>query len=101
MPIAKQKYKLTRVLVEAAPDEPGVYALWEDDELVFLGHASRLVTIRACLRLQLARSLCPCAEKATHYSWALSLRPAERELELLQEFQAQFGRLPRCNEDAA
>jgi hypothetical protein len=101
MPIAKQKYELSRALVDAAPDEPGVYALWEDEELIFLGQASRLVTIKACLKRQLTRSLCPCAENATHYSWELSLRPATREMEVLQDFLAQFGRMPRCNEDAA
>jgi hypothetical protein len=47
------------------------------------------------------RRLCPCAEKATHYSWELSLRPATRELEILEQFLAEFGRMPRCNEDAA
>jgi hypothetical protein len=101
MPIATPKYKLSRIMVDAAPDEQGVYALWEDEELIYLGRASRVVTIRACLKRQLTRSLCPCAERATHYSWELSLRPATRELELLQDFLEQHGRMPRCNEDAA
>jgi hypothetical protein len=28
------------------------------------------------------------------------LRPAAREAEMLKEFLAEFGRMPRCNEDA-
>ena len=101
MPIEKPKYKLTRAMVEAAPDQQGLYALWEDDELIYVGRASTSATIREQLIEHLGRRLCPCAEKATHYSWELSLRPATREVEILEQFFAEFGRMPRCNEDAA
>jgi hypothetical protein len=101
MPIKKPKYKLTRAMVEAAPAEQGLYALWEDDEVIYLGRASANASIRDRLTEHLARRLCPCADRATHYSWELSLRPATREMELLEEFLAEFGRMPRCNEDAA
>jgi len=49
----------------------------------------------------LQRRVCPCADQATHYSWELSLRPATREVELLEQFKKRHGRLPRCNEEAA
>ena len=101
MPIRSPKYKLTRMMVDGAPDEAGVYALWEDDELIYLGRASGSATIRARLEEHLSRSLCPCAENATHYSWELALQPAARELELLREALARHGHLPRCNRDAA
>ena len=101
MPIRSPKYKLTRAMVDGAPAEAGVYALWEDDELIYLGRASATANIRARLEEHLRRSICPCAENATHYSWELALHPATRELELLQEALARDGRLPRCNEDAA
>jgi hypothetical protein len=101
MPIRSPRYKLTRAMVDGAPAEPGVYALWEDEELIYLGRASAAATIRARLQEHLVRRICPCAENATHYSWELALRPATRELELLQELLARYGRLPRCNEDAA
>ena len=101
MPIKKPKYKLTRAMVEAAPAEQGLYALWEDDELIYLGRNSANASIRDQLTEHLARRLCPCAERATHYSWELSLRPASREVEIFDEFLAEFGRMPRCNEDAA
>jgi hypothetical protein len=97
MPIKKPKYKLTRAMVEAAPSEQGLYGLWEDEELIYVGRGS----IRERLSEHLERRLCPCAEKASHYSWELSLRPARREVEILEECLAQFGRMPRCNEDAA
>jgi hypothetical protein len=88
-------------MVDASPDEQGLYALWEDDEVIYIGRASASATIREHLREHFGRRLCPCAEKATHYSWELSLRPATREVEILEEFLMQFGRMPRCNEDVA
>jgi hypothetical protein len=101
MPVKKPKYKLTRAMVDAAPSQQGLYALWEDDELIYVGRALASGTIRECLSEHLDRRLGPCTEKATHYSWELSLRPATREVEILEEFLARFGRMPRCNEDAA
>ena len=100
MPIRNPKYRLTRAMVEGAPHEAGVFALWEGDELVYVGRASPDASIRAQLLHHLARK-CACTVKASHYSWELSLRPATREVEILNEFIAQFGRMPKCNADAA
>jgi hypothetical protein len=87
-------------MVEAAPNEAGLYALWDYDELIYLGRASPSSTIRTGLLEHLVKRVCPCTAKATHYSWELSLRPAARELELLSEFMTRHGRRPRCNAEA-
>lgn len=100
MPIAAPKYRFTRSMAAGAPEEAGVYALWKGDELIFIGRASQAATIRACLVEHLGGS-CPCTRHATHYTWELSLHPAAREAEVLTEFRSRFGRLPRCNEEAA
>jgi hypothetical protein len=100
MPIKNPLYRLTRTMVDGSPDEAGVYALWEGDELIYVGRASPAASIRQRLEEHLERK-CACTERATHYTWELSLRPATRELEILREFVAQFGRMPKCNEDAA
>jgi len=98
LPIDQPKYKYTRAMLAGAPEASGIYALWEHDEIIYLGRASG---IREALLRHLEKGYCPCTQRATHYSWELSLRPAARELELLQAFQARHQRLPRCNEDAA
>lgn len=100
MPIRNPKYRLIRAMVEGAPEEAGIFALWEDDELIYLGRASPGATIRQRLEEHLERR-CECTSSASHYSWELSLRPEARELELLREFSAQFGRMPKCNAQAA
>lgn len=100
MPIQGPKYRFTQSMAAGAPEEAGVYALWKGEELLFVGRASPAATIRACLIEHLGGSR-PCTQHATHYTWELSLQPAAREAEVLSEFQARFGRLPRCNADAA
>lgn len=39
MPIASPPYAFTQIVVSGAPDDPGVFVLWEDDELIYYGHA--------------------------------------------------------------
>ncbi|HEX6267812.1 MAG TPA: hypothetical protein VFZ81_13070 [Burkholderiales bacterium] len=97
MPISAPRFKYTRFIAEGAPETHGLYALWEDDELVYLGLAASEATIRGLLLEHLEGKRFPGAAGATHYSWELSLQPAARETELLREFRRRFGRLPRCN----
>ena len=95
MPITNPLYRFNDVIIAGAPGNAGIYALWQDDELIYVGRAT---AIRERLLEHFHRHLCPCTENATHYSWELSLNPAAREAQLLQEYQAKNGRLPRCNE---
>jgi hypothetical protein len=86
-------------MVEGAPADPGVYALWENDELIYYGRASSsAITIQAALLEHLSGRAGPCTERATHYGWEITLDPVAREAELLAEYKAAFKRLPRCNQ---
>jgi len=97
MPIASPRYALTRTMVAGAPDDPGVYALWENDELIYYGHArGEGATIQSCLQRHLDGGN-GCTVAATHYGWEISANPPLREAELLREFQRAHKRLPRCN----
>jgi len=85
-------------MVEGAPADPGVYALWENDELIYYGRASgSVITIQVALLEHLSGRAGPCTQRATHYGWEISLEPAVREAQLLAEYRAAFDRLPRCN----
>jgi hypothetical protein len=84
-------------MVAGAPADPGVYALWEEEELIYYGHAhGGSATIQSCLKQHLAGSN-SCTARATHYGWEISANPPAREAELLREFERQKKRLPRCN----
>ena len=97
MPIASPPYALNATMVNGAPPDPGVYALWENEELIYYGHAvGGAATIQSCLRGHLDRRD-PCTSSATHYGWEITSHPTAREAELLHEYERARGRLPRCN----
>jgi hypothetical protein len=87
-------------MVAGAPDDPGVYALWENDEVIYYGHArGEGATIQSCLRQHLEGAN-PCTARATHYGWEISANPRAREVELQKEFEKAHRRLPRCNSNS-
>ena len=92
MGIGQPKWLVIAALVTLAPDTPGVFELWEGDELVFIGSTSDTT-----LRGQLVRELLESPRNATHFSWEITYRPAARECELLAEFERTYHRLPRLN----
>jgi hypothetical protein len=101
MPIASPRYALIRTMVAGAPPDPGVYALWENEELIYYGRAlGEGATIQSRLREHLAGANA-CTAGATHYGWEITSNPRAREAELLREHQRAHGRLPRCNAAAA
>jgi len=88
-------------MVGGAPPDPGVFALWEKDELIYYGRAlGDGTTIQSRLREHLERSNL-CTGGATHYGWEIAGNPRAREFELLREYEKSHGRLPRCNAQAA
>jgi hypothetical protein len=91
-----RRYRFTRVVIAGAPHEPGVYTLWQHEEVIYYGRAQGDATLRSRLLEHLDGGV-----QATHYSWEISREPAARERELLGEFRRAFGRLPRLNGDAA
>ena len=99
MPIASPRYALTQTMVAGAPADPGVFALWENDELIYYGRASgNVINIQFALMEHLSGRAGPCTQRATHYGWEISLDPAAREAELVGEYKTAFKRLPRCNQ---
>jgi hypothetical protein len=89
-----RRYRFKRIVIAGAPEDRGVFTLWQDDEVVYYGRADgKGSTIRSELLDHYYRD----AAQATHYSWELCADPAAREAELLAEHEATFGRPPRRN----
>lgn len=100
MPIASPRYAFNATMVSGAPPDPGVFALWEREELIYYGRAlGQGSTIQSRLREHLEGG--GCTSRATHYGWEISSNPRSRDAELLREFETSHGRLPRCNSKAA
>ena len=90
MPIANRLWTFSPLVISGAPNEPGVYALIEDDKVVYYGCAVNGATIQSALYEHLEQIR---AGKADHlqrvnrYTWEISLRPRLREAELLRELE--------------
>lgn len=90
------RYPFTPAMIEHAPDGFGVYGLFEGDELIYIGRATRGMSIKTCLSMHLEGVLGACTSAATTYTWELNLWPSTRENELLLAFTKAEGREPRC-----
>ena len=101
MPLTNRHWTFSPLVVSGAPDEPGVYALFEDEEIVYYGCAVQGSTIQSALREILGRVQAGhggCLQRVNRYSWEISYRPRLREAELLREFELAHLHPPRCNQ---
>jgi hypothetical protein len=100
MPIGGPRYRFNLSMIDGAPDERGVYALWDHQEVIYYGRSSGgSLSIQQALRAHSSGRAGACTRAATHYSWEICSEPSEREAELLSEYEAQFKCVPRCNAD--
>lgn len=88
-----RRYRFTQLVIAGAPDETGVYALWDGEEVIYYGRGK----IRSRLLEHFHGRLDPLTRRATHYGWEICAAPDQREAELLSEHQRVFGRAPRLN----
>jgi len=94
MAISEPRYRFHRVMVSGAPESGGLFALWRGAEMIFIGRAA---SIKEALLERLQRM----SERATHYSWQLSLRATGEEADLLREFERRGGAMPRLHRETA
>lgn len=98
MSIRFQSLPFTETLIQAAPDTMGVFALWQNGGVIYLGKASAgAATIRKALLAQLrARRLG--SYSPIRCSWEVADDADERHRELLHEFEAAHHCLPLWND---
>jgi hypothetical protein len=94
MSISSKSLPFTQTLIAAAPEAPGVFALWQGGGIVYYG---RTATIRIALDEQLrARALS--AQRVSGCSWEVAPNPEERQDELLREYRSAHHALPLWND---
>jgi hypothetical protein len=101
MPIANRHWTFSPLVVSGAPEEPGVYALFEDDEIIYYGCAVQGSTIQSALREIMTRireGRASCLQRVNRYTWEITYRPRLREADLLHEFELANEHAPRCNQ---
>jgi hypothetical protein len=102
MSIKFQSLPFTPSLIEAAPDTTGVFALWQNGGVIYLGKASAgAATIRKALSEQFnARrwNNSGSAIAAMRCSWEVADDPDQRHTELLREFETAHHCAPLWND---
>ncbi len=102
MPLAGRSFELCDQNLKIAPASAGVYALYQNHELIYVGHAQGdLTTIRSCLQDHKAGRLGPGTKAADTYKRETCGDPLALERKLLEEFKRTYGKLPRCNQALA
>jgi len=97
-----QSLPFTEPLIEAAPATTGVFALWQNGGVIYLGKASGgAATIRDALSAQFAaRKWSGTTEqlRGTRCSWEIVEDADLRHRELLREFETAHHCLPLWND---
>ncbi len=84
MPIGGEPFPFTDENISLSPDQPGVYALFQNGPLIYIGQSGQ--SIRSRLQDHKNGREGRCTEVATHYNREVTSRPMDRESELLDEF---------------
>ncbi len=100
MPIQGELYTNSETNLQRAPASHGVYALYQDDRLIYIGRAAgKGVTINSRLNDHARGDDGPCTQAFTSYRREETENAEARETELLEEYkQANNGQLPACND---
>jgi len=98
MALSGSKYDFTQENVDKSPTEGGVYALYDDDVIIYIGKGDGENGIRERLQAHKRGDEGDCTKNASHYRRETCPNPKVREGKLLEEYKSAYDRLPRCND---
>lgn len=96
MGLISDRHQFTQENVNLSPQSPGVYILFDDGEIIYIG--SGTLTIRERLQRHHNGLEGSCTQAATHYEREVVSNPRTRETQLIDAFVEKYGVLPRCND---
>jgi hypothetical protein len=82
--------------IRNVPEETGIFCLFHDRDLVYIGRTAPRVGLRSELRHALRMAMADDMH-ATHFTFELTPSPKTRANEELRAFYETFGRLPLYN----
>jgi hypothetical protein len=92
-------WPFTDAAIEASPTSPGVYLLYRDRRLIYIGLAVNGSGIRQELQSPRGGSYGSWTQAASAFLYELSADPMALHRRYLREHRARYGgRLPPCNE---
>ncbi|MFN2646584.1 MAG: hypothetical protein ABR570_16480, partial [Burkholderiales bacterium] len=79
------------------PEAAGIFCLWDNQHLVYVGRTAPRSDLRAELRYALTVAMAADLS-ATHFTYEETNTPKTRAAEELRDYFARWGALPRYNE---
>ncbi len=96
MAISGKKQPFIASFIRKAPDQPGVYALFNEMYLIYYGSSKS--SVKNQLMHHFYGDLGFCTEWATHFIVEICSNTERREAELMLEHRRIKLRKPRCND---
>jgi len=91
--------RFTEKYVLMAPEDPGIFCLWQHANLVYVGRTAPRTNLREELRHALTVAMAG-DMTATHFTFEVTRTPKTRAAEELRDYFERWGSLPRYNESA-
>ena len=98
MAIPGGKYAFTKENIDRSPTSQGVYALYDGDNIIYIGKAEGENGIRELQQRHKQGDEGNCTQNASHYRRDPSTNTKKMERVYLQEYKRLNGILPRCND---
>ena len=83
--------------VKNVPEEPGIFSLFQESDLVYIGRTEPRTTLRSELERALKVAMADENMEATHFTYELTPSPKTRAGEELRSYFETWGRLPVYN----
>jgi hypothetical protein len=98
--VTSLKWKFDADSVRSTPKTQGVFGLWDDTRIVYIGATERNVFMPDALRELLALKRSGVIQ-ATHFTWEITITPRSWAGELLRLHFNRYGSLPLYNQPAS
>ena len=98
MPLGEKLFCASKANLECAPDSAGVYVLYQDGRIIFIGRADGgSDTVKSRLADHKQGHDGPCSQLFTHYTREATMKVTARFNEIVERHERKFGMLPEGN----
>ncbi len=99
MALGEKLFPATHANLEGLPEQSGVFTLYEEGQMIFIGRADGSGhTIRSVVLDHKEGRIGACTQQFDHYTREVTLNVALRYRELLQRHARKYHRFPKCND---
>ncbi len=99
MALGEKLFSATHANLESLPEQSGVFTLYEEGQMIFIGRADGSGhTLRSVVLDHKEGRIGPCTQRFDHYTREATTNVALRYRELLQRHARKYHRFPKCND---